>query len=223
MVLGTLIGLAIFIIVILVAFTMFSSFFENVWAYVNDQLEFQKNKSTNRAGSTVCDLRFEVFGSFDEAPFGLDLEIKQRLYLGAGSPNSGGSVYHPEVINFVFRECEEKQTGFKGFLQSVAPSFNIEKFNNIQASLLALTNITPQEFQVEMEFFRVDDGTSLGTKSFRITEPSLAKLPFNFDKVFVFENVEANDYNVHITCSGDCGRINTLPNGEPYIFKVRLT
>ena len=222
MVLASIIGISIFIIVILVAFTMFSSFFENVWAYVNDQLEFQKNKSSNRVGSTVCDLRFEIFGAFDEAPFGFDLETKQRLYLGVGSPNSGGSVYHPEVGTFLFRECEQRESGFRGFIQSVAPSFNIEKFNNVQASLFAFTNLTPQEFQVEMEFFRVDDGTSLGTKSFRYPEPSLAKLPFSFDKVFVFENVELNEYNVHITCSGDCTKINTLPSGEPYVFKIRL-
>jgi hypothetical protein len=221
MVYSMLIGGAFFLIVLMVGFTFFSSFFENIYLAFAEQLEASKNRSTTRTGSTVCDLRFEIFGAFDEAPFGFDLEIKQRLYLGVGSPNSGGQVFHPEVAVVNFRECETKQSGISGFIQSIAPTFHVEKLRNIQASLLAFTNITPQEFQVEMEFFRVDDGTSLGTKVVRKTEPAGAKLPFAFDEVFVFDNVELNDYNVHITCSGDCTKINTLPSGEPYVYRIR--
>jgi len=221
MVFAMLIGIVIFLVVIMVAFSFFSEVFEDMYYAVAEQFEAQKNRSTNRAGSLVCDMRVEVHGAFDEAPFGFDLELKQRLYLGVGSPNSGGIVYHPEVMKVDFKECAEKQDGIAGFIQSVAPTFTVEKFDRVRSTLLAFTNITPQEFTVDMEFFRVDDGTSIGIKTVRKDEPAGAKLPLFYDKVFVFQNIEFNEYDVHITCSGDCTKINNLPSGEPYIYKIR--
>lgn len=215
----SIIATIIFLIVIMVFFSMFSTVFENLYNAFADQFETAKNKSTTQAGDTVCDLRFEVFPSFDEAPFGFDLEIRQRLYLGVGSPNSGGKVYHPEVATALFRECHTKGTS----LFDLSPTFTLEKIHNLQATLLAFTNITPQSFQVDMEFFKVSDGTAIGTKTVRAIEPAGAKLPFIVpNQVFVFENVELTDYNVHISCSGDCTRTNTLPSGEPYIYRIRL-
>lgn len=225
MVFAILITGVVFLVVILVAVSFFSTFFENLYIVFAEQLETSKNKSTNTVGSTVCDLRFEIYPSFDEPPFAgiLDLEVKQRLWLGIASPNSNGQIYHPEVATAFFRECHTQKSGIGGFLQNIAPTFTIEKIRNVQASLLALTNaFTTQSFQVDMEFFKVSDGTAIGTKTVRATEPQLAKLPFIVkDQVFVFENVELTDYNVHISCSGDCFRVNNLANGEPYIYRIR--
>jgi len=225
MVYAMLIGVVLFLIVIMVAVTFFSSFFENLYIAFAEQLETSKNRSTNPTGSTSCDLRFEIYPSFDEPPFAgiLDLEVKQRLWLGIASPNSGGQVYHPEVATALFRECHTQQSGIGGFFQNIAPTFSIEKIRNVQASLLALTNLfSTQSFQVDMEVFKVRDGTAIGTKVVRVTEPQHAKLPFNVpNQVFVFDNVELTDYNVHITCSGDCFRVNNLPTGEPYIYRIR--
>jgi len=219
---GGLIIVGFLIIAIVIAFVYFSTFFENLYIAFAEKQELAKNIATARVGSTVCQLRFEVFVSYDEAPFGFDFEQKQRLWLGIPSPNSGGQAYHPEVANHIFRDCETKQSGISGFLQLVSPSFTLEKVQNVQASLLAFTNITPQEFQTKMEFFRVDDGRSLGIKTLRTSEPAGAKLPFRDQGVFIFDNVELGQYNVHITCEGDCAKVNALPSGEPFIYKIRL-
>jgi len=218
---GTLIGIAFFLIVIVFAITYFSSFFENVFAFIEDFLETSKNRAGNRDGSTVCDLRFRLFGAFDEAPFGFDFETDQRLYLGVASPNSGGQVFHSEVAKFEFVDCYQQGSGT---LFNFLPAISTEKFGNLQATTLAFTNITDLEFTITLDFIRTDDGRTIGTKTIRISERSLSDLPFTFDSgLKIFDNVELTRYNVEITCSGDCTKINNLQNNEAFIYKVRFT
>ncbi len=218
---GSLIGVAFFLIVIVFAITYFSAFFENVFAFLEDFLETSKNKAGNRDGSTVCDLRFRLWGAFDEAPFGFDLETDQRLYLGQASPNSKGQVFHPEVAQFNFEQCYQEGSGT---LFQLLPRFTTEKFENTQLSQFALTNIFGDlDFTIKMDFIRTDDGRTIGTKTKHFTERQFADLPFTVDtKVMTFEEIELTKYDVEITCSGDCTKINDQENNEPFIYRIRF-
>ncbi|MCP6727128.1 MAG: hypothetical protein KJI69_03830 [Patescibacteria group bacterium] len=216
---GSLIGVAFFLIVIVFAITFFSAFFTNVFAFIEDFFEQQANKAKNRDGSTVCDLRFKLWGAFDEAGFGLDLETDQRLYLGRSSPNSGGQVFHPEVAVADFDRCYTEGSGT--FLQ-LLPVITTENFDAL-VTQLAFTNITDLEFTITMEFIRTDDGRSIGTKTMVVKERSLSDLPFTFDTgIRVFADVELTRYDVEVTCGGDCTKINNLANNEPFIYKIRF-
>src|SRR3972149_12139143 len=116
---GGLIIVGFFIIAIVIGVVYFSTFFENLYVAFLEKQELSKNIATAKAGSTVCQLRYEIFVSYDEAPFGFDFETDQRLWLGTPSPNSAGQVYHPEVANHLFRDCATKQSGVAGFFQLV--------------------------------------------------------------------------------------------------------
>ena len=217
---GSLIGVAFFLIVIVFAITFFSAFFTNVFAFIEDFFEQQANKAETETGDTVCDLRFRLWGAFDEAGFGFDLETDQRLYLGQSSPNSGGQVFHSEVATAEFDRCYTQGSGT--LFQSVLPAITTENLDGL-VTQLALTNITDLEFTITMEFIRVDDGRSIGTKTKIVKERSLSDLPFTFDTgIKVFDDVELTRYNVEVTCSGDCTKINNLSNNEPYIYKIRF-
>ena len=218
---GSLIGFAFFLIVIAFAITFFGSFFTNVFAFIEDFFEQQKNRAENRDGATVCDLRFQLWGAFDEAPFGFDLETDQRLWLGEASPNSGGRIFHPEVAQTTFDRCYTQGAGGSLF-QSVVPAFTTENLSDL-ATELAFTNITDLEFKITMKFIRVDDGRTIGTKTHTVQQKSLSDLPQTFDTgVRIFDDVELAKYDVEITCSGDCSKINNLASGEPYIYKIRF-
>jgi len=217
---GSLIGIAFFFIVIIFAITFFSTFFTNVFAFIEEFFELQANKSVNRVGSTVCDLKFQLWGAFDEAGFGFALETDQRLYLGVSTPNSGGNIFHPEIAKVTFQDCYTKTSGFQ--IQSIAPKFNTENLSVLQQEL-AFTNITDLTFTITFDIIRVDDNTSIGTKTVTVFEKSLADLPHTFSSgVKTFSNVELSRYNVEITCGGDCTKINDLSGGEAFIFKIRL-
>ncbi len=220
MVYAFLIGITIFLIVVIFAVTFFSALFTDVFAFIEDFFEQQANKAETEKGDTVCDLRFRLWGAFDEAGFGFDLETDQRLYLGQSSPNSGGQVFHREIATAEFDRCYTKGSG--SLFQSVLPTFSTENFDAL-VTQLAFTNITDLEFEVHMEFIRVDDGRSIGTKRVIVKERSFSDLPFTFDSgVKIFGDVELTRYDVEITCSGDCTKINNLANNEAFIYKIRF-
>jgi len=224
LVFGALIGIAFFLIVIVFTVTFFSTFFENVFAFIEEFFDIQANKADNRLGSTVCDLRFQLWGAFDEAPFGFGFETQQRMWLGVASPNSGGSVFHPEVAKATFQDCYTKTSGFQ--LQSVTPAltgFDSDKLNSFGQTLAFTNALNPLIFEVSYEIIRVDDNRSLGTRTNIVNERQLADLPHTFSTgVATFSNIELTRYNVEITCSGDCTKINELASGEPFVFKIRL-
>lgn len=224
MVFGALIAIAFFLIVIVFAVTFFSNFIENIFAFIEEFFDVQANKAENRVGSTVCDLRFQLWGAFDEAPFGFDFETQQRMWLGVASPNSGGSVFHPEVAKATFLDCFTKTSRFQ--IQSILPTFtglDSDKLNSFGQTLAFTNALNPLIFEVHYEIIRVEDNRSIGTRTVVVNQRQLADLPQVFTTgVATFSNIELTRYNVEITCSGDCTKINELASGEQFIFKIRL-
>ena len=224
MVFGILIGIVFFLIVIMFAVSFFSTFFENVFAFFEEFFDIQANKAENRVGSTVCDLRLQIWGAFDEAPFGFDFETQQRMWLGIASPNSGGTVFHQEVAKPTFLDCYTKTSGFQ--LQSIIPAstgFDSDKLNAISQQLAFTNALNPLIFTVSYEIIRVDDNRSVGTRTITVNQRQLADLPQVFSTgIATFSNIELTRYNVEITCGGDCTKINELASGEPFVYKIRL-
>jgi hypothetical protein len=221
MVLAGFIAFAIFIIIIIFAITFFSDLFEDVFAFIEGFLDAQSLKSDNREGNVVCDMRFELFGAFDEAGFGFDLETQQRLYLGQSSPSSSGNIFHQEVAQWEFIAGSCVVQGETSSLFSLFPTFYAEKLEEFQTQSLALTNITDLQFTVTMVFKRTDDNTIAKTKTVHVSEKSLSPLPKTFSRAFPVDNIEATNYNVEITCGGDCSKVNNLSAGQPFIFQIR--
>jgi len=221
MVLAGLIGFAIFLIIIIFAITFFSDYFEDVFAFIEGFLDAQSLKSDNREGNVVCDMRFELFGAFDEAGFGFDLEFQQRLYLGQSTPSSGGNIFHPEVAQWQFIAGSCVIQGETSSLFSLFPTFYAEKIEEFQTQSLALTNITDLDFTVTLVFKRTSDNTIAKTKTLSFSQQSFSPLPQTFNRAFPVDNIEATNYNVEITCGGDCSKVNNLEAGEPFIFQIR--
>jgi len=222
MVLLTLIALVVLMVVIVWFLGTFSEGLDDIAVFIGGLLDANALKSPNRAGNVVCDMTFTLFGAFDEAGFGFDLEVQQRLYLGQSSPSSGGGVFHPEVAEFFFRPdtCNIQGEGIN-FL-SLIPTFSTDKLSQIQAGTLALTNITDLNFQVEIKFIRIDDRTIAKTKTLTIFEKSFSPLPKTFTERFSVDNIEVTNYDVEITCSGDCSRVNNLASGVPFVYQIRI-
>ncbi len=222
MVIVTLIVLVIFMVAVVFFLGTFSEYFEDVSAFIGGLLDESAIKSPNRSGNVVCDMTFTLFGAFDEAGFGFDLEFQQRLYLGVSSPSSGGVVFHPEVAEFFFRPdtCIIQGDGINLF--SLIPTFSTDKLSQIQAGTLALTNITDLVFQVEVKFVRIDDRTIAKTKTITVFEKSFSPLPKTFTEKFSVDNIEVTNYDVEITCSGDCSKVNELSAGQPFIYQIRI-
>jgi len=222
MVLAGLIGFTIFLIVIIFAITFFSDYFEDVFAFLDGFFDAQSLKADNREGNVICDMRFELFGAFDEAGFGFDLEFQQRLYLGQPTPSSGGSVFHSEVAQWSFDpdSCFVQGQGINLF--QLVPTFYAEKAQQLQTQALALTNITDLNFQINVVFKRLDDNSIAKTKTLFVDQKSFSPLPQVFNRPFPIDNIEVTNYDVEITCTGDCSKVNNLPVGQPFIFKIRI-
>ena len=222
MVLFTLITLVVLLVVIVWVLGTFSEGLEDIFAFIGGLLDANALKSPNRAGNVVCDMTFTLFGAFDEAGFGFDLEFQQRLYLGQATPSSGGQIFHPEVAEFFFRPntCNVQGEGINLF--SLIPTFSTDKLSQIQAGTLALTNITDLNFQIEVKFVRIDDRTVAKTKTLTVFEKALSPLPKTFTEKFSVDNIEVTNYDVEITCSGDCSKVNQLSAGQPFIYKIRI-
>jgi len=222
MVLFTLIALVVLLVVIVWFLGTFSEGLDDIFVFIGGLLDADAIKSPNRSGNVVCDMTFTLFGAFDETGFGFDLEVQQRLYLGVSSPSSGGVVFHPEVAEFFFRPntCIVQGDGINLF--SLIPTFSTDNLSNIQAQTLAITNITDLTFEVEVKFIRIDDRTVAKTKTLTINEVSFSPLPKTFTKKFSVDNIEVTNYDVEITCSGDCSKVNQLSAGQPFIYKIRI-
>ncbi len=222
MVLLTLVALVILMVAIVYFISFFSEGLDDVFVWIGGLLDADAIKSPNRAGNVVCDMTFTLFGAFDETGFGFDLETQQRLYLGQSSPSSGGAVFHPEVAEFFFRPntCIVQGDGINLF--SLIPTFSLDKLSQVQAGTLAITNLTDLTFQVEVKFVRIDDRTVAKTKVLTVNEGALSPLPKTFTEKFSVDNIEVTNYDVEITCSGDCSKVNQLSAGQPFIYKIRI-
>ncbi len=204
-------------------FSFFSDVGEDVFAFIGGLIDESSLKSPNRSGNVVCDMTFELFPAFDEAGFGFDLETKQRLYLGQASPSSEGVTWHPEVATFFFRPdtCFVQGEGFNLF--NLFPTIYTEKLEEFQTQSLALTNILGDlSFTIDVKFIRVDDRTVAKSKQLVVVQKQLTDLPQTLRKIFPVDNIEVTNYDVEITCGGDCNKVNNLSQGQPFIFKIRV-
>lgn len=219
MVLGTLIGVIILIIAVVIGFSYFSDVAVDIIDQIGLFSERQGNIVKAQEGETVCDLRFTLFGAFDLAPPLEDFFFEdQRLYLGQSSPSQPFTdVFHPEIAQWNFRDCYTEGTGT---LFNLAPQFHTERLDSGQVALNLGRFIADQNFKVELEFERDDGRVLRKVPSFTITEPAGTPLPFTFEKTFVFDNIPLDDYDVKITCSGDCQIVNLGEPNEAFIYNI---
>lgn len=223
MVFLTLITLVILMVAIVLFINYFSEGLDDVFVWVGGLLNADAIKSPNRAGNVVCDMTFELFPAFDEAGFGFDLETQQRLYLGVASPSSEGQVWHSEVATFFFRPdtCHVQGQGINLF--SLIPTFSTNKLSDIQTQPLAFTNILGDlTFTIDVKFIRTDDRTVAKTKQFVVVQKQLSSLPQTLTRIVSVDNIEVTNYDVEITCGGECNKVNQLPQGQPFIYKIRV-
>jgi len=223
MVLFTLIALVILMLAVVWFFSFFSDVGEDVFAFIRGFIDESSIKSPNRSGNVVCDMTFELFPAFDEAGFGLGFETQQRLYLGVSSPSSGGVIFHPEVATFNFRPdtCFTQGEGFNLF--QLFPTISTDKLRDIQSRTLAITNILGDlSFTIDLKFIRTDDRTVAKTKQLVVVQQQLTSLPQTVNRIFSVDNIEVTNYDVEITCGGDCNRVNQLSQGQPFVYRIRI-
>lgn len=217
---GTLIGLVLLIIVVVVGFSYFSDVANGVLEQIGIFSERQGNIVKTSQGETVCDLRFTLFGVADLAPPLEDFLFEDlNIYLGRASPsNPFETVFHPEIADWNFRDC---YTEGSATLFNLVPQLHTERLDSGQVALNLGRFLTDQNIKIEMVFIRDSDGRELRkTPSFTITVPQFEPLPRTFEKTFVFDNIPLDDYDVKITCSGDCQRINGMKANAPFTYNI---
>lgn len=217
---GTLFGILFLFIIIAGGVYLFTNSDLNAEAYLDSILERTTNRVVPTTGEDVCDLKFTIFGAYDQAPFGR-LE-GNHVYLGE---SFFGTVFHPEIAQFEFRNCH---ISGQASLLDLIPQFHNDRFENPSgnfvgvnaqtASICCANPFQPEEFNISMTFIREADGKTLGgAKKFFVSVPVGTFLPFSFQKTYHFDNVPFDDYEVEITSNAP---INRLPAGAPFIYNL---
>jgi len=209
-----IIGLGFLLIVSIIAFSIFSDAFLDAFAFFTNEAERLNRVIVPVAGEELCDLTLTVYGAID---VGVSVFDANRLYLGQKSgTNIFGSVFHPEVAQWEWRNCFRNGSGT---LLELFPRFHTDNSQSGLLNELAIV-ITPITTKVKLELERKSDsGLILKTPEFFVSAPTGATLPFTFVRTYNFDNIPISSYDLIICSSSE--RINDLPFGE--CFRKRIT
>jgi len=201
-----LIGIAIFIVILLIAYAVFEPLITGIIDKANGLITATELKPRALGGETICDLRVKVFA-----------EITQDFGIGS-----------PEIT--MDKNNAFEATWFDCFGQSnPSPASLIDldlRFSNLRFSLLDFVTLGGEKIHAEIVIRDANDPTQ---KVDAFTQPqlrrvvfssdgiSIIKTPLNVNVEFVITNIPQREYDLEIYY----GRpINDMGAGEPFIGKI---
>lgn len=223
---GLVIGFAVILIVLVILFPFFSDSFSNAVDAFDTKLEANAIGNKPITGSTVCDLKFTVYGELDFANQDartvlIPNPLETNLVLFMNKKTS-----HPEIAQYQWLNCYQKG----GTLS----------LNSLFGGLTGLDLLADEQKQVKLDV----TGTALGDSfTFKISgankngellidklgrtswekrvvieDWSQIKIPYGVSARFTLDDVVRDNYTVEINAVGKS--INNMPSNEPYIYHI---
>ncbi len=196
MVLGALIGIAIFLIVIIFAVTFFADFFVDLTQIGQGFLDQYQIMIRPMAGELVCDIRIDTFANLEER------------FL--------------QVPVIVFEQNVRAWNWFSCSDSSFVPLASLIELPNIQEGVQGLVIITSGQV-IEVQVVLVDPITKTQVKSDTKTvqvPAGIISTPISLDKTFILNNIPSRDYELQIFYRNPEFKIEGLATNEPFIDKV---
>lgn len=193
-----LLGLAIFLVVVMIAWVFFSDSLASVWNDFGASNEERKNKVSVKTGETVCTLKATVYGTY-------------------GFPITAIINGQPQIqdvkVNRVWQDCTVKgKTVLK--LGSLYPEKLTDPISDLN-TFAVYGRLFGEDFKWWVELHDPSAGTITKYSYHETTEKVPAGFDgWKFDKTFVFEKVPKK--NLELWIYADKPNFDGHTVGEPY-------